>query len=94
MTVTLHRCSGRWVKVAHPCWTVEKALIDEGIDYTVVTSPGMPWARHKRKALIEATGQDVFPAIVLEDGTVYREESADMAKKIRAGELGSSSPAQ
>ena len=94
MKVTLHRCSGRWVKLAHPCWTVEKALIDTGIEYDVVTSPGMPWARHKRTALIEATGQNVFPAIVFEDGSVYREESADMAKKIRAGELESNSPAR
>jgi uncharacterized protein YbjT (DUF2867 family) len=94
MKVTLHRCGARWVKLAHPCWTVEKALIDTNVDYDVVTSPGLPWQRNKRAALIEATGQNVFPAIVLEDGSVYREESADMAKKIRAGELGSSSPAQ
>jgi predicted aspartyl protease len=94
MTVTLHRCSARWVKGPHPCWKVEKALIDTGTDYKVVTSSGLPWQRHKRTALIEATGQNVFPAIVFEDGSVYKEESADMAKKIRAGELGSSSPAQ
>jgi len=33
MAITLHRCSGTWVKIkAHPCWRVEKALQDMGID--------------------------------------------------------------
>lgn len=89
MTVKLHRCSTHWVKGPHPCWRVEKALRDAGIEYATVEGSGLPWKRDTRTALIEATGQKMFPAIVLEDGSVYKEESADMAKKIRAGELGS-----
>ncbi len=38
--------------------------------------------------VIEATGQSGLPAIELEDGTWYREESAAMAESIRAGRFG------
>jgi len=92
VAVRLHRCSTRWVKGPHPCWRVEKALIDAGVDYEVVEGSGLPWRRSQRRELIEKTGQDRFPAIELEDGTFYREESKDMVARIRAGELGSSSP--
>jgi hypothetical protein len=61
-----------------------------GIEYDTVEASGLPWRRNTRTALIAATGQNMYPAIVFADGTSYREESADMAKKIRAGELGSS----
>ena len=37
--------------------------------------------------MIEGTGQSSFPAIQFEDGTWYREESKDMAARIRAGTL-------
>ena len=33
------------------------------------------------------TGQAAYPAIEFEDGSAYREESADMAERIRAGRL-------
>jgi hypothetical protein len=33
------------------------------------------------------TGQKVLPAIELEDGTVIREESKDLAARIREGRL-------
>jgi hypothetical protein len=52
-----------------------------------VTSPGLPWQRGKRTTLIEKTGQNRYPAIEFEDGSVYKAESAEMARKIRAGEL-------
>jgi hypothetical protein len=71
----------------HPCWRVEKALIDTGIEYERVPGPPMPWQRDKRTELIEKTGGDKYPAIEFEDGSVYREESAEMAKTIRAGKL-------
>jgi hypothetical protein len=90
MKVTLHRCTTHWVKGPHPCWRVEKALRDMGIEYDTVESSGLPWKRDTRTALIAKTGQKLFPAIEFEDGSTYRAESADMAKKIRAGELGSS----
>jgi hypothetical protein len=88
MTVTLLRCSGQWVKMkAHPCWRVEKALMDMGIEYRTHAGPAMPWQRDKRTELIEKTGGTLFPAIEFEDGSVYREQSADMEKTIRDGRL-------
>ena len=88
MAVTLYRCSARWVKMGgHPCWRVEKELIDAGIAYDVVLGPSMPWQRSNRTAVIEVSGQDKFPVIRFEDGSFYREESKDMAETIRAGKL-------
>ena len=85
MAVKLHRCSLMWVKVgAHPCWKVEKALQDMGIDYVAV---GGPVRRSKRGVMLENTGQKLYPAIELEDGSWYREESKDMEKTIRDGKL-------
>ena len=53
-----------------------------------------PWLDRKgRTAVIEGTGQNGLPAIELEDGTWYREQSADMAKAIRAGKFGASTTA-
>jgi hypothetical protein len=86
MAVKLHRCSGQWVKIKmHPCWRVEKALIDSGVEYERVPGPGRP--RDKRTTLIEGTGQSSYPAIQFEDGTWYREESKDMERTIRSGQL-------
>jgi hypothetical protein len=83
MTVKLHRCRTPWK--FGPCWRVQKALNDANIDYEVV--PG-PWRPSKRVAVIEGTGQPLYPAIRLNDGTWYREESKDMARLIREGWLG------
>ena len=88
MAVTLLRCSGQWAKFgAHPCWRVEKALKDKGIEYETSLGAALPWQRDKRAELIEKTGANRFPAIEFENGTVYREESAAMEKTIRAGKL-------
>ena len=85
MAVKLHRCRNLWVKVGgHPCWRVQKALDEAGIAYEVV--PG-PVRRSKRDAMEAHTGQRLYPAIEFDDGTWYREQSADMAKTIRAGRL-------
>jgi hypothetical protein len=85
MAIKLHRCGGQWVKIkAHPCWRVEKALMDMGIDYERV--PG-PQKKAERQAVIDGTGQEKYPAIQFEDGTWYREESKDMEKRIREGRL-------
>jgi len=87
MAVKLHRCNAQWVKIGgHPCWKVEKALIDQGIEYERVPGPGV-FGRKKRTRLIELTGNTLYPAIEFEDGRVYREESKDMAARIRAGKL-------
>jgi hypothetical protein len=87
VAVKLLRCSGQWVKIGHPCWRVEKALIDMGIAYETVAGPPLPWQRGKRAELIEKTGGNKYPAIEFENGTVYREESAEMERTILAGRL-------
>ena len=86
MAVKLHRCSLMWVKVGvHPCWKVQKALDEQGVEYEVVKGP---WPGRKgRDAVREGTGQTSYPAIEFEDGSWYREESADMARTIREGRL-------
>ena len=84
----LLRCSGQWVKIGtHPCWKVEKALIDMDIDYQTVAGPAMPWQREKRSELIGKTGANRYPAIEFEDGSWYREESKEMERTIREGRL-------
>jgi glutaredoxin len=86
MPVKLHRCSNMWVKVeGHPCWRVQKALDEAGVEYEVVKHPS--FRRSKRTEYIALTGQDRLPAIELEDGTVIREESKEMAARIREGRL-------
>ncbi len=82
MAVKLHRCSVP-IKVAHPCWNVEHALIEAGIPYEVVKHPLLP--RSRRKELQEKTGQRALPALEFEDGTTLREESKDLVARIRAG---------
>lgn len=74
-----------WVKIdAHPCWRVQKALDQQGIEYEVVKGP---LRSGKRDELERLSGQRKYPVIEFDDGRVYRAESADMAAKIRAGEL-------
>jgi glutathione S-transferase len=63
---------------------VQKALDEQGIEYEVVKGPLRPG---KRNDLEQLSGQRKYPAIEFEDGRVYRDESADMAEKIRAGQL-------
>ena len=85
MAIKLHRCRVMWAKLGgHPCWKVQKALDEQGIEYEVV--PG-PLTRKKRDALAAGTGQATYPAIEFEDGSWYREESKDMAATISAGRL-------
>ncbi len=83
--VKLHRCSVMWAKMdAHPCARVQKALDEQGIEYEVVKGPLRPG---KREDLKRISGQNKYPTIEFEDGSAYREESKDMAAKIRAGKL-------
>ena len=86
MAVKLHRCPHLWANFGkHPCWTVQKALDDTGVEYEIVKEA---WPiRSRRTEVIAGTGQSGVPAIELEDGTWYREESAQMAKAIRAGKF-------
>ena len=83
--VRLHRCPNMFVKIgAHPCWKVQKALDDQGIEYEVVKGPVR---RGKRDELERLSGQRVYPVIELPDGEVYRAESKEMADRISSGKL-------
>ena len=85
MAVQLHRCGATWVKLSgHPCWRVQKALDEAGIDYEIVKGPGR---RSRRDEIVNLSGQRSYPVIVLEDGRVYREQSKEMAARIAAGKL-------
>jgi len=90
VAVKLHRCRYLWFKSRfHACWRVQEALDERRIAYEVVEAP---WPRRsERTAVIEGTGQSRVPAIELADGSWYREESAEMARAIRAGRLDSPS---
>ena len=82
MATKLHRCGNRWK--FGPCWRVQKALDDGGIPYEVVTGP---WRPKKRTAVIEGTGQPLYPAIEFEDGGWWRDESREMARTITEGRI-------
>jgi glutathione S-transferase len=85
MAVKLHRCSNVWVKMqGHPCWRVQSALNAEGIEYEIVKGP---LRRSKRDDLERLSGQRQYPVIQFQDGSVYREESKQMAERIRSGKL-------
>ena len=90
MAIKLHRCPNEWVKLSgHPCWKVQKALDEEGIEYEVVKGP---LRASKRDELERLSGQRKYPVIEFEDGTAYREDSKDMAARIRSGDLAPQSP--
>jgi glutathione S-transferase len=90
MSVKLHRCGNLWLKIEpHPCWKVQKALDEAGVDYELVKGPVR---RGHRDELERLSGQRKYPVIEFEDGRVYRAESKDMAARIRAGQLFSDAP--
>jgi glutathione S-transferase len=81
----LHRCGNEWLKIgAHPCWKVQKALDEQGIEYEVVKGP---LRRGKRDELEQLSGQRIYPVIEFPDGEVYRAESDEMAARILTGGL-------
>jgi len=84
MAIKLHRCSIMWIKGPHPCWKVQKALDEQGVPYELVKHHPL---RGKRTEYQELTGQAKLPAIQFEDGRVLREESGDLAARIREGRL-------
>jgi hypothetical protein len=84
-TVKLHRCKVSWLKAeGHPCWRVQHALNDAGIEYEVV---GEPYRKAGRSEIVRLTGEHHLPVIEFSDGTAYREESDAMAVRIREGKL-------
>ena len=90
MAITLHRCKNEWVKFGgHPCWRVQKALDEAGIDYEL---DPLPW--RDRDETERRTGQRKYPWIEFEDGSIYREESKEMAQRIKDGKLSEAPRAQ
>jgi hypothetical protein len=80
MAVKLHRCRVMFPKTPrHPCWKVQKALDEAGIEYELVKQPALRWNRTDYEKL---TGQRLLPAIESEDGTILREESNALAARI------------
>jgi glutathione S-transferase len=73
-----------WIKGPHPCWKVQKALDQAGVEYEVVKHPVR---RSKRDEYVALTGQRLYPAVELEDGRVIREESKDLVARISEGRL-------
>jgi Glutathione S-transferase, N-terminal domain len=90
MAVKLHRCTVMWIKGPHPCWKVQKALDETGTPYELVQHPPL---RGRRTELEALSGQRKLPVIEFEDGRVLREESKDLAARIRRGELSATAPA-
>ena len=85
MAIKLHRCRNVFVKVGgHPCWKVQSALDEQSIEYELVKMPVMRWNREETE---KATGQKKYPWIEFEDGSIYREESKEMAQRITGGKL-------
>ena len=85
MTIKLHRCPMMFANTAsHPCRNVQKALDEAGIAYEVVKHP---IHKSKRTEIVQRSGQRLLPAIEFEDRTILREESADLAARIRDGRL-------
>ena len=85
MAVKLHRCGAMWLKAnLHPCWRVQKALDEAGTEYEVVKHPQL---RGRRTDVEEKTGQRALPAIELEDGRWIREESKDLAARVKEDRL-------
>ena len=87
MAVKLHRCKNEWVKIGgHPCWRVQKALDEAGVEYVIVHEHPT-FRRSARENTIKRTGQDALPWIEFDDGAVYREGSKEMAETIKTGKL-------
>ena len=85
MAIILHRCRATFVKVdGHACWRVQKALDEQGIEYTIAKGPS---SKRKRDELERISGQRSFPVIEFVDGNTYRAESTEMAQRIRDGKL-------
>jgi glutaredoxin len=85
MALKLHRCPFTFNKLAgHPCWRVQKALDEAGLEYEIVKQPSLRW---NRKEIESRTGQRALPVLELDDGTMLREESRDLAARIREGRL-------
>jgi glutaredoxin len=85
MTVKRHGCRATFAKSSgHPCWKVQKALEEAGVDYEIVKQP---LRKSKRAVFEQRSGQRLVPAIEFGNGSILREESDELAARVRAGRL-------
>jgi glutathione S-transferase len=83
--VKLHRCSWTFLHTEiDACWKVQKALDEQGVDYEVVKHG---FGKGKRPSVEDLSGQSKLPVLELQDGEVYREESKEMAARLRPGHI-------
>jgi hypothetical protein len=84
-SVKLHRCSWTFLHSdLDTCWRVQRALVDQGIDFEIVKHG---YGKSHREAVVQLSGQKWLPVVEFEDGTPYRAETDDMVQHIRAGNL-------
>lgn len=84
--VKLHRCPFTWPNGGRcHCTPVQRALEDAGVPFEIIKQPSLPRSRRKRLEVL--SGQRYLPVVEFGDGSTYREESEDMAVRIRAGKL-------
>jgi glutathione S-transferase len=92
MAIRLHRCPVMFARSkGHPCWKVQKALDEAGVEYEVVKQPVR---KSRRTAYEQLSGGRVLPAIELEDGTVLREESDELVARIATWRAGRAVPSR
>jgi glutaredoxin len=65
-----------WCPFSHQ---VREKLTELGVDYVIRQTEPYP---EQRSALVEATGQDSIPAVVLEDGTVLAGDTDDIVREL------------
>ena len=63
---------------------MQRELDNAGIDYKVVKGPRSKAGRDELERL---SGQRFYPVIEFEDGSIYREQSKEMAAMIKSGRL-------
>jgi glutathione S-transferase len=81
--VKLHRCSYTFLHTdLDACWRVQRALDEQGVEYEVVKHG---FGKGKRPKIEALSGQSKLPVLEVQGGEVYREESKEMAERIRAG---------
>jgi glutathione S-transferase len=81
--VKLHRCSYTFLHTdLDACWRVQRALDEQGVEYEVVKHG---FGKGKRPKVEALSGQSKLPVLEVQGGEVYREESKEMAERIRAG---------
>ena len=89
MAVKLHRCPRLWAKVLATSVLARPEGARRHGRRVRDRQGAVAAAQHAARIVIDGTGQSAVPAIELEDGTWYREQSAEMERAIRAGRLGS-----